>query len=135
MSILVDTCAVIAVRNADDINHKKAMEIMVPVLRGQFGKVFVSDYIFDEAVTLAYIRTKNKKFVHDIAKFIRSKPINLRFIEPSDFENAWELYRKFDDKHFSFTDCTNIAIMERLRIDTLFTFDSEFNGIVNVRPF
>ena len=135
MSILVDTCALIAVRNADDINHKKAMEIMVPVLRGEYGKVFVSDYIFDEAVTLAYIRTGNKKFVYDIAKFTRSKPINLRFIEPSDFENAWELYRKFDDKHFSFTDCTNIAVMQRLDIDTLFTFDSEFNGIVNVRPF
>ncbi len=131
MSLLIDTSALIAARNADDRNHKKALKIMTPALYGEYGKVFVSDYIFDEAVTLAYIRTGNKKFAHDIGRFARAKPINLRFIEPVDFDRAWEIYQQYDDKHLSFTDCTNISLMERLDIKTLFTFDGEFKGLVN----
>lgn len=104
----------------------------MPALHDEYGKVFVSDYIFDEAVTLAYIRTGNKKFAHDIGRFARAKPINFRFIEPVDFDRAWEFYLQYDDKHLSFTDCTNIALMERLDIKTLFTFDREFKGLVNV---
>lgn len=134
MSLLIDTSALIAARNADDKNHKKSIETMTPALQGEFGKVFVSDYIFDEAVTLAYIRTGSKNFAHDIGRFARAKPINFCFIEPIDFDRAWELYQQYEDKHLSFTDCTNIALMGRLGIETIFTFDAEFNGLVNVIP-
>ncbi len=132
MSLLIDTSALIAARNADDKNHKKALRIMTPALKGEYGRVFISDYIFDEAVTLAYIRTGYKKFAHDIGSFARAKPINFRFIEPVDFDRAWELYHQYDDKNLSFTDCTNIALMERLDVETLFTFDMGFKGLVNI---
>lgn len=132
MSLLIDTSALVSARNADDKNHNKALDIMTRALKGEFGKLYISDYIFDEAVTIAYIRTGNKNFSNDIGIFARTKPIIFRFIEPIDFERAWELYMQFQDKNFSFTDFTNIAIMERHRIDTLFTYDSEFNGIVSI---
>ncbi len=132
MSLLLDTSALVAARNAEDRNHNKAFEIMTPLLQGDYGKLFVSDYIFDEAVTLAYIRTGSKNFAYDIGRFARAKPINFRFIEPIDFDTAWELFEQYEDKHLSFTDCTNIALMERLGIETIFTFDAEFNGLVNV---
>ncbi len=132
MSLLLDTSALVAARNAEDKNHKKAFEIMIPALHGEYGKLFVSDYIFDEAITLAYIRTGNKKFAHDIGKFAKAKPINFRFIEPADFDKAWELYLQYEDKHLSFTDCTNIALMERLKIESLFSFNMEFKGLVNL---
>jgi predicted nucleic acid-binding protein len=105
---------------------------MTPALQGDYGKLFATDYIFDEAVTLAYIRTGSKRFAHDIGKFAKAKPINFRFIEPIDFDKAWELYQHYEDKHLSFTDCTNIALMERLDIETIFTFDMEFKGLVNL---
>jgi len=132
MSLLIDTSAIVSARNADDKNHNKALDIMIRALKGEFGKLYISDYIFDEAVTIAYIRTGNKDFANDIGIFARTKPIIFRFIEPIDFERAWELYLQFQDKNFSFTDCTNIALMKRHGIDTLFTYDSEFNGIVSI---
>ncbi len=46
MSVLIDTSAPIASRNADDKNHRKALELMTAVLKGEHGKLFVSDYIF-----------------------------------------------------------------------------------------
>ncbi len=132
MSLLIDTSALIAARNAEDKNHKRAVDTMVPVLKGEYGKVFTSDYIFDEAVTLAYMRTGSKRFSRDIGTFAKARPITMRFIEPMDFDRAWELYNQYEDKHFSFTDSTNIALMERLDIEAIFTFDSEFKGIANV---
>lgn len=132
MSLLLDTSALVAARNAEDKNHNKALRIMIPALQGDYGKLFISDYIFDEAVTLAYVRTGSRKFANDIGKFAKAKPINFRFIEPIDFDKAWELYLQYEDKRLSFTDCTNIALMERLKIDTIFTFDMEFKGLVNI---
>jgi predicted nucleic acid-binding protein len=132
MNLLLDTSALVAARNAKDRNHNKAFEIMTPALQGDYGKLFVSDYIFDEAVTLAYVRTGSKKLAYDIGKFAKAKPINFRFIEPIDFDKAWELFVQYEDKHLSFTDCTNIALMGRLGIETIFTFDAEFNGLVDV---
>ncbi len=131
MSLLLDTSALVAARNVKDRNHNKALEVMTPALQGEYGKLFVSDYIFDEAITLAYVRTGSKKFAYDIGKFAKAKPINFRFIEPIDFDKAWELFQQYEDKHLSFTDCTNIALMERLGIETIFTFDAELNGLVN----
>ena len=46
MSVLLDTSALIAARNANDKNHPKTIEIMAQALQGEYGKVFVSDYIF-----------------------------------------------------------------------------------------
>jgi uncharacterized protein len=132
MSLLIDTSALIAARNANDKNHARALVVMTRALKGEYGKLYVSDYIFDEAVTIAYLRTGNKNFANDIGRFSRAKPIIFRFLEPIDFERAWDLYLQFKDKNFSFTDCTNIAMMNRHSIDTLFTYDSEFNGIVSV---
>ncbi len=132
MSVLIDTSAIIATRNAEDKNHKNAVKFMIPALEGEHGKVFTSDYIFDEAVTLAYTRTGSKKFAYDIGRFARARPITMRFIEPVDFDRAWELYQQYEDKHLSFTDCTNLALMERLDIEAIFTFDSEFKGMVNL---
>ena len=132
MSLLIDTSALVSTRNADDKNHNKALDIMTRALKGEFGKLYISDYIFDEAVTIAHIRTGNKNFAKDIGIFARTKPIIFRFIEPIDFERAWEIYLQFQDKNFSFTDCTNIALLERYGIETLFTYDSEYNGIVNI---
>ncbi|VVB90704.1 Uncharacterised protein [uncultured archaeon] len=92
MSLLIDTSALVAARNADDKNHDKSIDIMTNALKGEFGKIYISDYIFDEAVTLAYLRTGNKNFANDLGNFARTRPIIFRFIEPIDFERACKLF-------------------------------------------
>jgi predicted nucleic acid-binding protein len=36
------------------------------------------------------------------------------------------LFRKYTDKILSITDCTSAVLMNDYRIDTIFTFDSDF---------
>jgi len=42
------------------------------------------------------------------------------------FYNLWELYQKYKDKKFSFTDVTSFSIMKDLNIKKAFAFDREF---------
>ena len=42
---------------------------------------------------------------------------------------AFELFKKYDDKDLSFTDCTSFALMKRLKVQTAFTFDGHFQQV------
>lgn len=41
-------------------------------------------------------------------------------------DQAWEIFAHYDDKDFSFTDCTSFAVMRQLGITTVFAFDEHF---------
>ncbi len=47
-------------------------------------------------------------------------------MSPEDEEFAWRIFRRYDDKAFNFTDCTSFALMDRLDIMMVFTFDQHF---------
>ena len=52
--------------------------------------------------------------------------MSLAVVKDIDEEKAWEIFLKFKDKEFSYTDCTSFALMQRLQIDTAYSFDSHF---------
>jgi len=69
---------------------------------------------------------------HDIAIDIGQKLWNeevstLIRITSTDEENAWKIFVNYQDKGFSFTDCTSFAIMERLGIKEVLAFDDHFS--------
>lgn len=41
-------------------------------------------------------------------------------------EKALDLFEKYDDKSFSFTDCISFVVMQDLRIQEAFAFDDHF---------
>ena len=99
MSVFIDTNIFVALRNADDINHEKAKKLMKKALTGKFGVIYTSEYIFDEAVTVALIRTKNIKIAIDIGNYILSSPrIKLLFIDNETFKKAWKIFQKYKEK-------------------------------------
>ena len=51
MSVFIDTGVFVAARNMRDINHKRAVELLEKAIKGEYGEIFTSDYVFDEAVT------------------------------------------------------------------------------------
>lgn len=52
--------------------------------------------------------------------------VRVETITEIDWDRGWKLLEKYDDKNFSFTDCTSFALMERLKIKTAFSFDVHF---------
>ncbi len=132
MGVFIDTGIFVAARNSRDINHKKAKSLLRKALLGEWGEVFTSSYIFDEAVTLALVRTKRPEIAVDIGNFILSSTtIRMLFVDKETFRLAWKIFRNYADRRLSFTDATSIALMRLHKIEYIMSFDRHFDGIVS----
>jgi len=130
MAIFIDTGVFVALRNADDEFHTRGKELMKRVLKCEFGRAFTSDYVLDEAITTALVRTKRHDLAVDIGKYIiESQRITKLYATEEIVAMAWKKFQKFKDKPLSFTDCVSLGLMEKNRIEQIMSFDSGFNGL------
>jgi len=135
MTILVDSGVLYAYHDTDATRHDTAQDAMERVAAGECGRPFVSDYLFDETLTLTLARTGR----HDDAKTVsdhllgRAGPdvLRLLFVGLEGFERAVEVFETYDDQSLSFTDATTVALVERRGIDHVLSFDDDFDGIVD----
>ena len=132
--IFVDTSAFIALRDTKEINHRRAKGFLERI-KGRKVLLVTSNFIFDEVYT--YFSSFHKVAV-EMGEYIRNSPGIIFYyrITPDDENRAWEILKSYRYKTFSFTDCTNFAICERLEIKDVFTFDQQFKhyGKLNVLP-
>ncbi|MBI4610735.1 MAG: PIN domain-containing protein [Candidatus Rokubacteria bacterium] len=133
--VFVDTGAFFAIENERDGHHADALEARHELMaRGE--RLITSDYVLDEVYTLIRVRVGHRAAV-DFGESIRtSRFLRIEPVTTADFEAAWRIFRRYDDKPFSFTDCTSFALMERLKIRAAFTFDRNYReyGKFVVRP-
>ena len=130
--IFVDTGAWFATTVQSDSRHHMAHDWMV----SNTAPLVTSDYVVDELVTLL----KSKGYPDMARKVGRdllvTNVIAVEYISKLDIENAWKTFEQFDDKPWSFTDCTSRVLMQRLGIRAAFAFDDDFRqfGTVDVVP-
>jgi uncharacterized protein len=123
--ILLDSSFLIGFEVETDTNHAKARGLMHEVAEAAYGPAVISDYIFDEVVTVTFARTKSvskARLVGDA--MLRS----FRMLKVSDdvFQAAWSRFREQKDTKFSFTDSTTVELMHQNGVRTIATFDREF---------
>ena len=132
MTIFIDTCVFVALRNADDEQHQRSKELMKRALKAEFGAIYTSDYIIDEAITTALIRTRRIDIAIDIGKYIIESPRIIKLWTTREiFEVAWQKFKTLKDKNLSFTDYTTLAHIEKNRIKQIMSFDSGFDGLAS----
>jgi predicted nucleic acid-binding protein len=136
--ILLDTSFIFSFLNNSDYNHKKALEIMRKIDDGEYGKPLITDYIFDELVTLVLIRGGPDYAVNvgnTLLEEVHKGSINMHYVTSKDFERAWGYFQLLHSRRLSFTDCVSLAVLEELRIDYIASFDRGFDGVViNKKP-
>lgn len=132
MAVFVDTGVLVAARNAEDKRHERSESLMRSALKREYGTVYTSDYIIDEAATLALVRTGKPKLAIDVGEFaVESPRIRILQIKKADFHATWEKFKSLSEEELSFTDCATLWLMEENRIKELMSFDSGFDGFVN----
>ena len=130
MAVFIDTGIFMALRNADDELHNRSKELMKRALKSEFGRIYTSDYVIDEAITTALVRTKRHDLAVDLGGYIIESPrITKLQIDKETFENAWRKFKTLKDKPLSFTDCTSLALMEKHHAKQIMSFDSGFDGL------
>ena len=132
MSIFVDSCVFFAMYSKNDVHHAEAVRLLEFALSGRGGTVYTSDYVFDETVTLARVRTHNAEIPLTIGKAIIESPrVIMLKVDDDVFNQSWDIFSEYCSKGLSFTDCSSIALVKTHGIDTIFSFDSHFDGIIN----
>jgi predicted nucleic acid-binding protein len=118
--IFADTSAIFALINRNDEFHNVAIEWF----KENRPKLVLTDYIVDELLALALSRG-DKKFALTISKQVRNLA-DVTKITEEDFNKAWEIFDRYQDKDWSLTDCTSYVFMNRLEIKKAFAFDPHF---------
>ena len=100
-------------------------------LKGEFGRIYTSDYAVDEAVTTALVRTRRHDLAVDIGKYIIESPrITKLQVTEDTFNTAWETFKTLKDHPMSFTDCASMTLIKKNNIKQIMSFDSGFNGLI-----
>ena len=130
MSVFIDTGAFLAYRNKRDSYHEVALKLFTDALKGKYGQIYTSDYIYDETLTLALVRTNNIAVALDIAEVIQSPRIKMVFVDAKVLERSTTTFKKYSGRNLSFTDAVSIELIKEFNIEKYFGFDSHFDGIV-----
>jgi predicted nucleic acid-binding protein len=130
--IFVDTGPWYASLVPTDPDHKSAVQW----LAANHSPLLTTDYVIDETLTLLRVRGERKRALLLGAKFFHHNLAEIHKVTIADLTLAWKTFEQFDDKGWSFTDCTSKVVMEQLGITTAFAFDHHFHqfGTIRVVP-
>ena len=123
--IFVDTSGWVGLFVANDENHEKAVSIFENIKRGKMS-IYTSDYVLDETITTILARGNHKQSVIAGKVLFTSEIIKIVYVYTDYFRATWELYQKYRDKQFSFTDVSSFSIIKDLNIKKAFAFDQDF---------
>jgi len=124
-TVLVDTAAWIALVNTRDELHNRAEQTMADLRRRNVALItteFVLLEVSNALCTSAW-REKGVKLIDGLRSLA-----NLQIVaaDTTLLAEGWQVYRSRLDKEWSLTDCTSIIVLQRERIDQVFTSDHHF---------
>jgi predicted nucleic acid-binding protein len=130
--IFVDTGAWFASLIPSDPDYAAA----IAWLAGNDEPLLTTDYIIDETLTLLRARGQRQRAREAGVSFFAGELAEVHYVTPAEVVAAWEVFRDYADKDWSFTDCTSKVVIESLGITAAFSFDQHFRqfGTVTVVP-
>lgn len=127
--IFVDTGAWYASLVPTDPDHGRAVQWLAE----NHSPLLTTDYVIDETLTLLRVRGERTRALALGAKFFHQGVAEIHKLTATDLTLAWQTFERFDDKDWSFTDCTSKVVMEQLSIGVAFAFDHHFRQFGNIQ--
>lgn len=128
MSAFLDTAFLLTFLDPADPNFAEASSLMRLARRRRFGRLFASDYVYDEAVTTALRRWGKRAAAEADAMFAEPGFVEMLRLTPAEFDEARLRFLARLDAGLSLTDWTIVVQCERRRVDTILSFDHGFDG-------
>jgi predicted nucleic acid-binding protein len=123
-NIFVDTSAWIGLEAANDQRHQSAIAFKQG--SGRAYRWVTTNWVIWETVTWLRMHVHHAAAVRFNENVRASKLLKLITVTAEYESLAWDLFKRYDDKEFSFVDCTSFAIMRSVRLVTAFAFDEHF---------
>ena len=129
--IFLDTSFIVSYKIENDKHHEEAINLMKRIANGKSGRPIISDYIFDETVTVVFSRSKKLSIALEMGDELK-KSVEIIRIDESVFEDGWKIFKNQKNTKFSFTDSTTLALMNKENIKNIATFDEDFKKIKKI---
>ena len=120
MKASVDTSAWFAAVHVKDRHHERAVKLL-----GGSLELITSTFILVETWRLLRSRM-GFATAETFTNHVRSGAASIEPTLMSDLEHAWRMPSMFGDQSFSLVDRTSFAMMERLGISRVISFDDDF---------
>lgn len=120
--IFVDTSAFAALAHRKDRNHAQAKRFLKTLGR-QRRPLVTSTYILDELFTLLRMRCDHAVAVEMGDKLAQTRWCRVVDVVDDTRVAAWQIFVRYSDQIFSYTDCTSFALMHGMELADAFTFD------------
>lgn len=120
MSLFVDSSAWYAAADRDDRDNERAREIL-----SGGEPLLTTDHVLVETWVLLRHRL-HRQAAERFWEGIRGGVAMLEPVLAADLEAAWAIGQAFADQDFSIVDRTSFAVMERLGLDRVASFDDHF---------
>jgi uncharacterized protein len=121
--IFVDTGGWFASLIPNDADHRAA----TAWLARNRQPLITTDYVIDETLTLLRARGQDTRARAWGERIFSGSLALVHCVTPNDIVAAWQVFRQYQDKDWSFTDCTSKVVMEALGITHAFAFDDHFD--------
>ena len=130
--IFVDTGAWYALSDSADPDHVAA----IGWLSSNRESLVKSDYVLDETLTLLRRHGQDVKAVEVGRRLLDQEGVSLVHVTPEDVRETFEVFSRYRDKGWSFTDCSSYVIIRRPNLSAAFSFDQHFQqfNLVTVVP-
>ena len=125
MKSFIDTGDFLAIADKSDTFHELSVAAYQKLVE-QKAILYTSNYIIDETITLIRARVNHDAAVAFI-KGLDASNIRILHVTEKDEHSAKEIFIKYKDKDFSYTDCTSFAIIDKYSIDAALSLDEHFS--------
>lgn len=134
MRIFVDTSAWFALGDQKDQHHREAA-MFLGSMKDKPVLLITTDYVVDETLTLLRFKVSHKAALAFLRTFARESQVVRHQVSQDHLRRAEEIFAKYRDKLWSFTDCVSFAYMEEKGLEDAFAFDTNFSQFgVRVQP-
>jgi hypothetical protein len=124
VKVFVDTSAFCALTIPKDQHNALAKSFHKKFLKDR-ATFFTSNYVLDEVYTLLKMRSSHSTAVKFMDQMEKSNITILRVTEDIE-KSSRAIFKRFQDRRLSFTDCTSFALIDQANIEAVFAFDEHF---------
>ncbi len=124
MAALIDTGIFFGFYSLRDKYHLDSVAIIIHAVEGKWGRLFVTNHILDETLTL--LKRRRLPVEAFIESFLDSRAITVLRADEEIEQKALELFRRrMHAKGFSFTDAVSEVFVKELDM-VLLSYDTDF---------
>ena len=90
-------------------------------------KVYITDYVLVETINFILKKVGFEKTMAMYDLLLNTEDIEIIYVDSMSMDRIKEIFNKY--KNLSVTDCSLIALSEKLKIKEIFSFDKHFDSV------